>query len=647
MAGLGGVTDSALTAILQKLSADPSVLAKPPSRHSIHDAVGRILQDVGQTSTLTLENGSTFEWHHACLHKLLPAFVSRHASYAALFADTIARRGAQPWGLVLYSDEITPGNVLRPDNKRKISAFYVAFKEFGPANLCLEAAWLPLAVLRSSVAKQVKGGFSAVVRVLLASIFGGHQCLQSVGVVLKIGEPRLLFARLSNILGDEAALKSIWSSKGAAGLFPCFNCKNVTLHSCELAQFDRGDYLVSIAHADAASFDAASNEDHWEKHDMLARSLPVMTKKAFGDREKAVGIAFNPHGVLADVSLRSFVKPADVHTYDVMHVLFSNGTCQLEIYLLLEHAKQQLKITYQHVRVFMQAAWEWPGVHKKRGAAVADLFNESRAAASSETFKAGASEVLLVYPLLRHFAEKILSSSAAMQGHVASFLALCDVVDEVLRTKRCTGRELSHLRVAVNKHLTLFVNVYSADLVRPKHHFMHHIPQQIERDRLSLDCWVHERKHQMVKKSCNWVDNTCQFEKSAISRALNEQDRQLGEPGCFATGLRGTITMWPEARRTFTAEVIQLASTISHAGLLVNIGDFVVVHDKVYKVLACVDADGLHYLIAATYARLEVLTQHAARWKACGANVVLELHNSIEHSACWSVEADGTALVLR
>ena len=110
----------------------------------------------------------------------------------------------------------------------------------------------------------------------------------------------------------------------------------------------------------------------------------------------------------------------------------------------------------------------------------------------------------------------------------------------------------------------------------------------------------------MVKKSCNWVDNTCQFEKSAISRALNEQDRQLGEPGCFATGLRGTITMWPEARRTFTAEVIQLASTISHAGLLVNIGDFVVVHDKVYKVLACVDADGLHYLIAATYARLGV-----------------------------------------
>ena len=49
----------------------------------------------------------------------------------------------------------------------------------------------------------------------------------------------------------------------------------------------------------------------------------------------------------------------------------------------------------------MQAAWEWPGVHK--GGAVADLFNESRAAASSDTFKAGASEVLLVYPFAPTF----------------------------------------------------------------------------------------------------------------------------------------------------------------------------------------------------------------------------------------------------
>jgi len=34
---------------------------------------------------------------------------------------------ASPWGLVLYSDEVTPGNQLAMDNKRKIQAVYFSF----------------------------------------------------------------------------------------------------------------------------------------------------------------------------------------------------------------------------------------------------------------------------------------------------------------------------------------------------------------------------------------------------------------------------------------------------------------------------------------------------------------------------------------
>ena len=37
-----------------------------------------------------------------------------------------------PWSLILYSDEITPGNVLAPDNRRKIQAVYMSFMEFAP-----------------------------------------------------------------------------------------------------------------------------------------------------------------------------------------------------------------------------------------------------------------------------------------------------------------------------------------------------------------------------------------------------------------------------------------------------------------------------------------------------------------------------------
>ena len=46
--------------------------------------------------------------------------------------------------LVLYSDGITPGNVLSSDKRRKSAAWYASFLEFGRC-LAFEEAWLPFA----------------------------------------------------------------------------------------------------------------------------------------------------------------------------------------------------------------------------------------------------------------------------------------------------------------------------------------------------------------------------------------------------------------------------------------------------------------------------------------------------------------------
>ena len=84
-------------------------------------------------------------------------------------AFTIAQHG-HVWRLVIYYDELTPGDAFAPDNKRKFWAIYVAFEEFGPLMLAQEEVWLPMGILRTSIAtKTIVGGMANATRVLLGS----------------------------------------------------------------------------------------------------------------------------------------------------------------------------------------------------------------------------------------------------------------------------------------------------------------------------------------------------------------------------------------------------------------------------------------------------------------------------------------------
>ena len=88
---------------------------------------------------------------------------------------------------MFYGDEVTPGNVLRQDNKRKMFAVYVSIKEFGPNLLKHERMWLPLFVVRSVVAKKIPGGISACIRAIFRRLFL-HEKVSSNGILIECGE---------------------------------------------------------------------------------------------------------------------------------------------------------------------------------------------------------------------------------------------------------------------------------------------------------------------------------------------------------------------------------------------------------------------------------------------------------------------------
>jgi hypothetical protein len=70
---------------------------------------------------------------------------------------------AEPWRLLFYTDEVTPGNPMGIHNKRKIQALYWSLSAFGVYELSHEDAWFPFCTVRSDQIKLVHAGLSRLV----------------------------------------------------------------------------------------------------------------------------------------------------------------------------------------------------------------------------------------------------------------------------------------------------------------------------------------------------------------------------------------------------------------------------------------------------------------------------------------------------
>ena len=68
----------------------------------------------------------------------------------------------RPWNIVIYSDEVTPGDPVKPRNDRKFQTVYWSFMEFGNTALSHEEAWFCMMTEYSHVINEVQAGMSQV-----------------------------------------------------------------------------------------------------------------------------------------------------------------------------------------------------------------------------------------------------------------------------------------------------------------------------------------------------------------------------------------------------------------------------------------------------------------------------------------------------
>lgn len=280
-----GVTTQALVAILARTNKDPDDIV---SAWQVNNFLKQEFEKISLTLDLPLKDGSTFKWEVGRPDLMLAYFCSEsdHFRDAMLAATTEA--GAEPLGAILYLDEVVPGNILKPDNKRKFWAVYMSFLQFGGDRLFRTEFWLPVAMLRSAVAMDVVGGMSKCMKELVRAILFDPCNMSQVGVALKLPAPTLVRWSIAKLIGDEAALKTVWLSKGAAGIRPCFFCANVVSRHSELAVPETPS-LVDIGCSDPSRFLRASDQDMWDSFDNLAHQKDVLNKGQFAILERASG----------------------------------------------------------------------------------------------------------------------------------------------------------------------------------------------------------------------------------------------------------------------------------------------------------------------------------------------------------------------
>ena len=152
-----------------------------------------------------------------------------------------------PWHIMLYSDEVTPGNPLATMNNRKFHAIYWTFIEFGENALSHEEGWFTCCTEFSTTVNKVRAGLSQVFAAIIKVFMDPHgHNFETTGMLLNFpnGKCIRLWAVIGGFLQDGAAHKSVWHCRGDGASCPCLKCLNYFTEESRLVDEDGSNMLV-------------------------------------------------------------------------------------------------------------------------------------------------------------------------------------------------------------------------------------------------------------------------------------------------------------------------------------------------------------------------------------------------------------------
>lgn len=390
--------------------------------------------------------------------------------------------------VLMYMDDVKPGNVLRPDKGRTYYSWLWTFLEFPSWWIQSDAGWIDVCCVTQKQLEHVVGGNSVVFQELFHFFFAVEWVID----IAAAGPGRyVLTIDWGALLADMKALVQVAMTKGASSYKCCLKCAHivgrVSKASCLEAERE-GSPLRHYTTLDASGFHEYTAEewadvcnevrDAWQNGDAGAKDLESACGVTYGGGR---GLPWGPAAEAARFPERVYI--------DSMHTIYaSGGVAQHECTVLLRRIRKagippvRMQEFFEHVA--------FPGKKK--------MFNVWERMKAKHVIRAFAADMLQLIPALVFLCDLVLAGVLEQEIECLRLLygITCVLHRDELAVDSADVRFLDQMIV---EHQRLFVQIYSSS-TKPKLHFMRHLPSQIRRFRKHIDCFTCERHHKQGKK---------------------------------------------------------------------------------------------------------------------------------------------------
>ena len=590
------------------------------NRHRLQDAVDHLWSRCGAEVELEVMPGTHKKLACLSFGKTLEMMIATYPFFRDMLLDLWKAKPctkSDPYSLMIYGDELVPGNVLHMDTTRKVFGCQCCIKDFGPHWYKRNAAWIPLFCMRHNMAARIPGGMSYIMRMYLRHLLF-EEGVRDRGIVLNLqtdhGSHVVLYFQISNLIADGDALRMLTNWKGAKGKLPCLCCLNV-LGTENIASEPEG--FVDLHCSDKSLFVAATNEDWWGRADALEIQVAVLNKSAFKKLEIASGLKYNPKGILWDKDLRRHFGPIDVCTYDAMHTMLVDGLGQAEISCALQFLSS-LGESWDSIDQMMHADWKMCHLHKKELKGLRDAFSAKREEMFKKnyTFHSDASSLISIFPVFGYYLEAVAKKKHGdVLNPVLESYHACACSIALCKEGKTDGAVAKHLDEAMLKHAEKKAIAYPNERARAKDHWRYHLGDQIKRDGGILDCFAGERVNRSFKQCAQEVtfNNSVNFgfEASVLKRTM-VRCRGLWDNYSADDALEHPAAS-EQLSHIYGANAFLSSSMITNGCQVVK-NDIVLLDGHPYFVVGCASVGGDLAIVSREFTFVRQETAAASRW---------------------------------
>ena len=539
-ASLPSHSQSALAAFVQATKdhglpeASSSNDQRNARRELLDSCHGGLMGPLIQEAELTTIDGSLVRIHFANLLVYISSLFYMGGSFHELLYRTHQSNPSsitKPWNLMLYSDEIIPGNVLGRA-ERKLWAVYATFHELGHF-LSHEDVWLTISLERSNFVSQLEGGICQIMSTVLSAIFCSDHSEPQGGFLLKgpSGQHVRLHFHWGICLADGAAHKQIWSSKGDAGTKFCLLCANVHARPATAGQ---DDDILDHGTMKYKDLILTTDQDVLQSYERLdQRQKAGMSKAQFAIWQQATGLTWNPHAIMLNKGLlaKGLVRPVSQFCHDWMHGILQ-GTAPVVLYHTMQAIATEGFDIWSSMETYLPL-WSFPGAWK--AGHLATLFGSKHVAKykSSQKFSSQASDLLGIFPVLRHFLYTIVLPAGSCPKACQAFLAQANLLDMVHQGTMFGATTRAKLLEAAETAMECFHCAEFQVPLMKKWHWLLHMPDFLQKHGTLPSTFTTERKHKTISAYATRLQKTGAFERNLMDQVVAMEITTLREPGLF------------------------------------------------------------------------------------------------------------------